>query len=162
MRWINARLAPPLPLPPPLVPRSLWVSSRPAPRCLTRQMEAIVNEGKLLPDSMILRVIRERFVKEHADSKTIFLLDGFPRTAPQAEALEQIANVQLALDMELREEVRAQHHGCRGRRAKGAATREKERKVLLGVGVCMRAFASGAAWAAGTGWQWISHRSKRG
>jgi adenylate kinase len=69
-------------------------------------MEAIVNQGKLLPDALILRVIREHFFKTAADANgAAFLLDGFPRTVPQAEALGQFADVQLALDMGLREEV---------------------------------------------------------
>ena len=72
------------------------------------QMAAIVNQGKLLPDSLILRVIREHFFKAATDAngQVAFLLDGFPRTVPQAEALESFANVQLALDLGLREEVR--------------------------------------------------------
>ena len=42
--------------------------------------------GKLVPDDVVIGIIDERIVK--ADCKDGFLLDGFPRTIPQAEALE--------------------------------------------------------------------------
>lgn len=69
------------------------------------QMETIANSGQLVPDSLILRVFRKHFEREAVDGNARFLLDGFPRSVPQAEALEQIADVQLALNMGLREEV---------------------------------------------------------
>ena len=65
-----------------------------------------MNKGNLLPDSLILRVIRDHFMKAHSEGTDRFLLDGFPRTVDQAAALEQIADVQLAVDLGLREEVR--------------------------------------------------------
>ena len=70
-------------------------------------MAEIVNQGNLLPDALILRVLRQQFMTAHSEGTDSFLLDGFPRTPQQAEALEQIADVQLALNMSLREEVRA-------------------------------------------------------
>lgn len=53
-------------------------------------MEAkkFMDEGKLVPDSTIIGIIRDRIVQE--DCKNGFILDGFPRTIPQAEALEKI------------------------------------------------------------------------
>ena len=141
-------------------------------------MKEIVNAGNLLPDSLILRVIREHFLKvrrccavlhvcthgrewqgdntipacslhgteraagclrlsgstaaaggtagggstmgrsplhaplrppvaqAHAEGVDRFLLDGFPRTADQAAALDAIADVKLAVNLGLREEVR--------------------------------------------------------
>lgn len=65
-----------------------------------------MNKGNLLPDSLILRVIREHFMKAHSEGTDRFLLDGFPRTREQAAALEQIADVKLAVNLGLREEVR--------------------------------------------------------
>lgn len=64
-----------------------------------------MNKGNLLPDSLILRVIREHFMKAHSEGTDRFLLDGFPRTVQQAAALEQIASVKLAVNLGLREEV---------------------------------------------------------
>ena len=48
-------------------------------------MAAIVNAGNLLPDALILRVIRDTFMRAHAEGTDRFLLDGFPRTVQQAE-----------------------------------------------------------------------------
>ena len=69
-------------------------------------MKECVNKGNLRPDTLILRVIRDHFMKAHSEGTDRFLLDGFPRTEQQAEALEQIADVQLAVNLSLREEVR--------------------------------------------------------
>ena len=77
-------------------------------------MEAIVNSGRLLPDALILRVLREHFMRAHSEGTDKFLLDGFPRTVPQAQALEEVASVQLALNLGLREEVLVEK--CLGRR----------------------------------------------
>ncbi|PSC69593.1 Sucrose-phosphate synthase [Micractinium conductrix] len=79
-----------------------------------KEMEACVNAGNLLPDALILRVIREHFMRAHSEGSDKFLLDGFPRTGEQAAALEQIADVQLAVNLGLREEVLVEK--CMGRR----------------------------------------------
>lgn len=80
-----------------------------------RQMEAVVNAGQLLPDALIFQVLRKKFESVISQGgNTKFLLDGFPRTAPQAGALEDIADVQLALNLDLREEVLVEK--CLGRR----------------------------------------------
>lgn len=42
--------------------------------------------GQLVPDEVVIGIIRERLAKE--DCKNGFILDGFPRTVPQAEALD--------------------------------------------------------------------------
>lgn len=53
--------------------------------------------GKLVPDSTVIAIIRERF--QQMDSDEGFLLDGFPRTVAQAEALGEILEAKgLALD----------------------------------------------------------------
>ncbi|MGL4534599.1 MAG: adenylate kinase [Fusobacteriaceae bacterium] len=52
------------------------------------EAKKFMDEGKLVPDSTIIGIIKDRLVKE--DCKTGFILDGFPRTIPQAEALEVI------------------------------------------------------------------------
>lgn len=70
------------------------------------QMKSIVDTGALLPDALILKVMRERIRLSSSRGITSFLLDGFPRTAEQADALEEIGNVQLALNLSLRQEVR--------------------------------------------------------
>ncbi|MDD5676018.1 MAG: adenylate kinase [Chitinivibrionales bacterium] len=46
------------------------------------------NAGKLVPDSVTIAMVKERLA--NPDVKGGFLLDGFPRSVPQAEALENI------------------------------------------------------------------------
>lgn len=55
---------------------------------LAKQLQEIMSLGKLVPDEIIIEIIRER-IKE-ADCKDGFILDGFPRTLPQAEALDEM------------------------------------------------------------------------
>jgi adenylate kinase len=53
---------------------------------LGREAKEYVDRGDLVPDELICRVIEERLDSGEADDG--FLLDGFPRTTPQAEMLE--------------------------------------------------------------------------
>ena len=50
---------------------------------LGRQVEPILERGDLVPDDLMVELIRERLASEDG-----FVLDGFPRTVPQAEALD--------------------------------------------------------------------------
>ena len=52
-----------------------------------KQAEAYMKAGKLVPDEVIIGVISERLAE--ADCQKGFILDGVPRTIPQAEALEK-------------------------------------------------------------------------
>ena len=81
---------------------------------LGKVMADITNSGHLLPDSLILKVVREKYLSAMENGTKKFLLDGFPRTVPQAEALEEFADVQLAFNLDLREEVLVEK--CLGRR----------------------------------------------
>ena len=54
---------------------------------LGREAKAYMDEGKLVPDGVITGVILEAI--ENADARDGFILDGFPRTIPQADALAQ-------------------------------------------------------------------------
>jgi adenylate kinase len=47
-----------------------------------------MDEGKLVPDSIVLEMLSARIAKP--DAKAGYILDGFPRTLVQAEALEKI------------------------------------------------------------------------
>jgi adenylate kinase len=56
-----------------------------------------MNAGDLVPDDLILNIMGERLLED--DCKSGFLLDGFPRTIPQAEALkEMLAKLNIELD----------------------------------------------------------------
>lgn len=48
--------------------------------------KAYIEEGKLVPDEVVIGIIQERL--KEPDCKKGFILDGFPRTIPQAEALD--------------------------------------------------------------------------
>jgi adenylate kinase len=49
------------------------------------QAKSFMDKGELVPDEVTIGIVRERLSKE--DCQKGFLLDGFPRTVPQAEAL---------------------------------------------------------------------------
>ncbi|MBS0585723.1 MAG: nucleoside monophosphate kinase [Verrucomicrobia bacterium] len=69
---------------------------------LTEEERAIVREGKLLPDSMMIAIV-ERTLKKHTNG---WILDGFPRTLAQAEALEKLLTTPpKVLYFDVREEV---------------------------------------------------------
>ena len=52
------------------------------------QAKAFAENGKLVPDEVVIGIIGERLAKD--DCKNGFILDGFPRTVPQAEALDKM------------------------------------------------------------------------
>lgn len=65
---------------------------------LGKQAEAFMKAGDLVPDSLIMDMMEKRFQAD--DCKKGFLLDGFPRTIPQAEALKKLmAKLNIDLDM---------------------------------------------------------------
>lgn len=62
------------------------------------QVEAFMNKGELVPDDLVVKMVSERFGEKDVQ-KQGFLMDGFPRTLPQAEAFGGILEkVGLALD----------------------------------------------------------------
>jgi adenylate kinase len=64
---------------------------------LGQQVKAYLDRGELVPDSLVVDIIRHRLAEP--DSQQGFILDGFPRTVPQAEALDALlAELQRPLD----------------------------------------------------------------
>lgn len=53
-----------------------------------KKAESIINDGKLVPDEVMIDMLRKTIV-EHHDAKGI-IFDGFPRTVAQAEALDKM------------------------------------------------------------------------
>lgn len=54
---------------------------------LGKQVQQIMDEGRLVSDDIMIQLVKERIAEP--DCKNGFLLDGFPRTIPQAEALRE-------------------------------------------------------------------------
>ncbi|MGL4363152.1 MAG: adenylate kinase [Cellulosilyticaceae bacterium] len=53
---------------------------------LGQEAKRYMDEGKLVPDELVIELVKDRIVKD--DCKNGMILDGFPRTIPQAEALD--------------------------------------------------------------------------
>lgn len=63
-----------------------------------------IDSGRLVPDDVVIGIIRERLAEP--DCKDGFILDGFPRTIPQAEALDRMGVViDRVIDIEVDDDV---------------------------------------------------------
>jgi len=63
-----------------------------------RKVKKIIERGELVPDKIVVRLISERI--DEADCADGFILDGFPRTVPQARALDKLLKKKkLSLDI---------------------------------------------------------------
>ena len=51
----------------------------------------LIEQGNLLPDDIVIEIVKERLAK--SDCSHGYILDGFPRTVPQAEALDHMGVV---------------------------------------------------------------------
>lgn len=64
---------------------------------LGKKAKSFMDQGQLVPDEVTIGIVKERLAE--ADCQKGFLLDGFPRTVPQADALGQILKeLDMALD----------------------------------------------------------------
>lgn len=70
---------------------------------LGRRVKEYLDRGALVPDELIIEIVRERLNQE--DCKRGFILDGFPRTIKQAEELDKITRVDLVFNFIAPEEV---------------------------------------------------------
>ena len=65
---------------------------------LGKEAETYMKRGDLVPDALIMGIMEKRL--QEPDCRQGFLLDGFPRTIPQAEALKELlAKLNIKLDM---------------------------------------------------------------
>lgn len=65
---------------------------------LGKEAKGYMDRGDLVPDSLIMGIMGQRLLED--DCKKGFLLDGFPRTIPQAEALKELlTKIGISLDM---------------------------------------------------------------
>ncbi len=88
-----------------------------------RRAKAIMDKGNLVPDEMVIEIVAERI--SEPDCANGFILDGFPRTVPQAEALDAMLSEKgLKLDhvIELKVKEEALVQRILGRASELAAT----------------------------------------
>lgn len=64
------------------------------------QAKSYIDQGHLVPDEVMIGIIKDRLTQE--DCKNGYILDGFPRTIPQAEALDAMgADIDKVLSLEV-------------------------------------------------------------
>lgn len=93
-------------------------AARDAKTELGRKADGYMSSGQLVPDDLIIALIRERLTQP--DCQTGYLLDGFPRTIAQAEALDAVLAQQgtpldVVLELQVAEEELFQRLAGRGR-----------------------------------------------
>ncbi len=65
--------------------------------------KSYMDEGKLVPDEVVIGIVKERLAED--DCKKGFILDGFPRTIPQAEALDKMeVDIQYVINLDVSDE----------------------------------------------------------
>ena len=66
--------------------------------------KSFIDAGKLVPDEVVIGIIKDRLVED--DCKAGFILDGFPRPIPQAEALDEMGIIiDKVIDIEVPDDV---------------------------------------------------------
>lgn len=66
---------------------------------LGAQAKSFIDRGELVPDSVIIGMVENRIQED--DCKNGFLLDGFPRTTAQADALGELTEIDYVVDIEV-------------------------------------------------------------
>lgn len=92
---------------------------------LGKKAKGYMDAGELVPDGLVCDLVVDRLEKD--DAKNGFVLDGFPRTIPQAEALtkalqEKGTAIDYAIDIEMKDEQIVERMGGRRVCAKCGAT----------------------------------------
>lgn len=70
---------------------------------LGKKVSAAMESGQLVPDELVLELVRERIAQPDCQKGMIF--DGFPRTLAQAEALDRVMKVDMALFLKVEDDV---------------------------------------------------------
>lgn len=66
---------------------------------LGKKVKSIIDEGKLVSDDIVIQLVKDRI--QQPDCKSGFLLDGFPRTVAQAEALHRLTPIDYVIDIDV-------------------------------------------------------------
>ncbi len=69
---------------------------------LGKSAKEYYNKGKLIPDEIIVNLLKKRISQE--DCQKGFILDGFPRTIPQAESLDKEIEIDKVIQFKVNEE----------------------------------------------------------
>jgi len=69
---------------------------------LKSELDFYMNSGKLVPDELVVKILKERIKEE--DCKNGFILDGFPRNLNQTKLLEKITMVDRVVEITLSDE----------------------------------------------------------
>ncbi|MBR6028332.1 MAG: adenylate kinase [Clostridia bacterium] len=64
--------------------------------------KSYIDAGGLVPDDVIIDIVKERLQQD--DCKNGYILDGFPRTVPQAEALDTFAKMDAVIELDVADE----------------------------------------------------------
>lgn len=97
--------------------------------------KSFIDAGKLVPDEVVIGIINERLKQE--DCQNGFILDGFPRTIPQTEALDEMGvRIDKVIDIEVPDEKIAARLSGRRVCLKCGATYHTEFKKPKADGVC--------------------------
>ena len=97
--------------------------------------KSFIDAGKLVPDEVVIGIIDERLKQD--DCKNGFILDGFPRTIPQAEALDEMGvRIDKVIDIEVPDEKIASRLSGRRVCLKCGATYHTEFKEPKTEGIC--------------------------
>ena len=78
---------------------------------LGKKAKAIIDAGGLVSDEITIGLVKDRLSKD--DTKNGYILDGFPRTIPQAEALETFAKIDAAVNFDIADEAVVERLGGR-------------------------------------------------
>ena len=97
--------------------------------------KSFIDAGQLVPDDVVIGIIKERLAKD--DCAAGFILDGFPRTIPQAEALDTMGvTIDRVISIEVADEkIAARMSGRRVCKACGASYHLEYKKPAVD-GVC--------------------------
>lgn len=97
--------------------------------------KSYMDAGQLVPDEVVIGIIKDRLKED--DCKKGFILDGFPRTIPQAQALEDAnVNIDKVVDIEVSDEAITKRMSGRRVCAKCANSYHLEYKKPQVDGVC--------------------------
>jgi len=78
---------------------AIFRSAIAAQSALGLKVKAIIDAGKLVDDDTTIELVKERLAQ--ADVQKGYILDGFPRTIPQAQALAQFSTVDKAVNFDI-------------------------------------------------------------